>query len=109
MLSRCVARGRSSEDAAAIREFDGSGITGLGSILGKIAFDGDLIAGFQRVFGPAVPSQRIWRAALTLPFLNDTLVILHVEIDPYVRIEPLDLCNGSVQVDRLILIKFRGE
>src|SRR5262245_10566884 len=83
-----VAAGRAGEHAPAVGQFHQARVARLGSILRQHTVDGDLIAGLQRLLAPAVPRQRVRRAALTLPRLDLALVGLHLEVHPDVRVHP---------------------
>src|SRR5262245_16823202 len=108
-LRRRLGVGGTGEHAAAIRKLDDARVTGLRSVLREEALDDDIVAGFERVVAPAVASERVGRAAFALPVLRRALLVLHVEIDPDVRILPFELRDAALQLDLLGRVEFGGE
>ena len=64
---------------------------------------------FKESLAPAIPRQRVGRAALALPGLHAALVVLHIEVHPDVRIGPFDLRHGARQRHGLVRVEFGGE
>src|SRR6202035_1227312 len=86
---------------------DGSGVHPLDAALRQRARDGDLLTDFQRVTPPAPPLQPVRWAHFEAPVGDFTgVLVFHVDVDPRVRIGPLDLCDDAGQRDRLLAIEF---
>src|ERR1700728_540986 len=88
--------GRAREHALAARQFYGPSVTGVGPVLRTKTLNGSLIANFQRISAPAVAGKRIGRTALTLPMSHRAAVVLGVQINPDVRIHPVQFRNDTL-------------
>src|SRR5438874_6600136 len=106
---RIVAAHGSREHAAAVRELHHARVAGLRSVFGERAVDRDRVAHLQRVRAPAVARQRVRRTALALPGLHGAVVVLHIEIDPDVRVRPFELRDRALERDGLVRVEFGGE
>ena len=66
-------------------------------------------AGQQRLFRPAAAEQRVGSRGFDHPARHLAVVAFDVDVDPGVRIDPFHLRDRSLELDRLVRIKFRGE
>src|SRR5690349_24216607 len=74
--------GVADENFAAVGQLHGTRVAGVAGVFGAEAFNGDFIAGLQRVLAPALAGEAVGRAAFALPVLHSAALILHVEIQP---------------------------
>src|SRR6185503_6345612 len=101
---------RTDEQLLAIRERDVAAVGAIRTVLGLEALDEDLGALSQRLLVPATAQQRVGRATFDHPALDLTgLRILHVDVDPGVRVDPLHLHDRAPQLDRALRVEFRRE
>src|SRR5690606_12646474 len=102
-------RGRVAErQLAAVREADFRRAGARVSVARTERVDDDLGAGRQRVAVPAATEQRARGAALDTPALN-LAVHVGVDVDPRVRVDPLELHDLALEADRLVTIELGGE
>src|SRR4051812_13207382 len=106
---RRVRHHRAGEHAAAVGHRDRAHVAGLRSVFRHEAVDGDRLIDLERITRPAVARERVRRAPFALPRLYRALRVLHVEVDPDVRVAPLDLRHRAGQHDRLVRVELRGE
>src|SRR5712692_5622109 len=76
-----------------VRQHHRPGITGVGRILGSESLDGDFAPDLQGILAPALPGQRVRGPTLALPFSHSARLIFGVEVNPDVRIQPLEFCD----------------
>src|SRR5437870_1127816 len=86
-----IASRRTGEDVPAIGKLDEARVAGLRAVLGQHTLDGDLVAGLQGVHTPTVSRQGVGRPTFALPGLHASLLVLHIQVNPDVRIGPLEL------------------
>src|SRR5258708_36202642 len=65
-------------------------VAGLGAVFGDKSVDSHLVPRFQRVLSPAVAGQSVGRASFTLPLHEVSALILHIHINPDVRVCPFE-------------------
>src|SRR5882672_6780379 len=94
--------GRSGKHTLTARQLNGACIAGLGAVLSDKSLDGHLVSRFQCVLGPAVAGQSVGRAAFTLPLHNVSTLLLHVEINPDMRVGPFEFGYGARKLNRLV-------
>src|SRR5579863_6392890 len=75
--------------------------------LARIPADLDVIARLQRVFGPAGSAQLIWSGQLALPLFGFAFVICGLKIHLRMRIQILEIRDGSFYRDHLRRIERR--
>src|SRR6186997_2393545 len=98
--------GRPDEQLLAIRERDVAAIGTIRTILGLESFDENLGTLGQRVLRPTATQQRIRCAAFNHPALDlARRWILHVDVDPRVRVDPFHLHYGAAQLHRALGIE----
>src|SRR5690606_13384190 len=74
------------------------------------AVDGNGRADLERITPPAAPLQLMGRSELGPPVRDlARLGVANVEVDPDVRIRPLDLRHDALERNRLVRIELRGE
>ena len=78
-------------------------------VLGLVAVHDDLDAGRQAVTTQAAPKQHVGCATLDGPRLGGPVLLHHVEMDPGVRVHPLQLHDPALQLDRCVAVEFRAE
>ena len=76
-------------------------------VLGLIALNGQLGAHFQRPLGESAPQHDVGAAAFDHPIGDGAVRILHVDVNPGVRIDPFHLGDRSRQMDRLAAVELR--
>src|SRR5437764_2153551 len=92
---------RSQKQLAAVRERHVAAVGAqLRMIARLIAVDDDLGARLQRVLGDAAAEQRVRRPAFDHPLFLGPVGLRDLDVDPRVRIHPLDLRDRSLQQDR---------
>ena len=65
---------------------------------------------FKRFAAPSAALQTVRRSHLGAPVGHLAgLLVLHVDVEPHVRVGPLDLGHASLQRDRLVGVELRGE
>src|SRR6187401_1873280 len=78
----------------------------IGSVLRQKTTHFDFVANLQGFVGPARALEKMRRSHFEAPFCHLTILrVLDVEVDPHVRIGPIDLCNPPFQHDRLLIIE----
>src|SRR6185295_6836295 len=63
----------------------------------------------QRVARNAAAEQRVRRAALDRPLLDLAVRLLHVDVDPRMRVDQIDLGDRPLQLYWLARVELRGE
>src|SRR5262249_14377904 len=106
---RVVAAPGAGGQRPSVRELYRAPVAGLRSVLRQRAVDRDRVADLQRIGAPAVARERIWRSALALPRLHGAFVVLHVQIDPDVRVLPFEFRHRALQRDRLVRVELGGK
>ena len=101
--------GRTRKYALAARQLHRSRVAGVGAVLGAEALDGRLVAHLQRVPAPAIARQSVGRAAFTLPVRDRAALVLGVQINPDVRIHPVQFGNHTLQRDGFRCVELRRE
>src|SRR5688572_6561904 len=82
----------------------------LGAVFRQPPLDGDQLAVLQRFTPPALALQAVRGTHLGAPVLDLAgLLVLHVDVEPHMRIGPLDLGDGAAQLDRLVRVELRRE
>src|SRR5688572_27334903 len=97
------------EQLAAVGQRDVAAVGLLRAVAREVAVNVDLHARLDRVAGDAAPEQRIRRPALDRPRFHRAVGLLHVHVNPGVRIDPLDLRDGALQLDRLVDVELAGK
>src|SRR5262245_18718844 len=90
-----AAAGRREQSLAGALEGDGLRVGDGRSILGAAPLDGDDVAGLHRVARPAFPDERVRPTELERPVRGLAGGVLDVDVEPAVRIGPLDLRDRS--------------
>ena len=72
-------------------------------VLGLIALNGDLRAHFERSLGEPAPQHDVGAAAFHHPIGHCAVRVLHVDVNPGVRIDPFHVGDLARQMDRLVL------
>src|SRR5690606_18426096 len=94
---------RSAEvHAGAVGEDDLLRVRARRTVLRLEAADHDLRARRQRVLRPAAAQQRARSAALDLPALDRAVFLLDVDVEPRMRIDPLEHHDFTLERDRLV-------
>ncbi len=73
------------------------------------ADDRDSRAGRQRVPVPSQAHQDRWRAAFDLPALDGAIGLLHIDVQPGVRVHPLHHDHLTIERDLLVRVELGGE
>src|SRR5690349_8545205 len=108
-VARCPGSRRPKEQPLSVGQDHVCAIGAIGTILRAVPLDGDLRAGLQRFLGEATPHQRVRRAAFDHPPGDGAIGILHIEVNPRVRIDPIHLDDGALERHRLIGVELGGE
>src|SRR4051812_26453449 len=90
LVRRSGAR-RSDEQLAPVRQCDVARVGGRRAVLRAIAVDDDRRADRQVVLVPAAAQQRVRRAAFDGPVGHLAALVLDVDVDPRVRVDPFGL------------------
>jgi len=93
-----VITGRAAEHLLARWQSDHAGAGRVGAVLGAEGLDRHFIAHLEIVLPPAPPNQLNGRPGFELP-LFDARVDFGVDVDPGVRIHPLDFGDITFYVD----------
>src|SRR5690606_38956582 len=93
---------------AAVREADFRRRRARVAIASAERVHDDVSAGRQRVSVPAAAKQRARSAAFDAPAL-DLAVDGSIEVDPRVRVDPLELHDLAFETDRLVAVKLGGK
>src|SRR5579862_3091263 len=100
---------RSGKYPLAIGQSHAAGAAGIGTVLGKSPLNVNQIALFQGVPGPALPAQGVRRPAFALPMDRLTAGVLDIDVEPDVRIHPIDFRDRALQLYCLRSVIFRRE
>jgi hypothetical protein len=105
-----VATRRTSEYFLAIAESDGGGIQEIRTILGERAVNGHAFANFKGIPGPPAPEEHGWSGKFNFPIDHFSTGILRIQKEAGVRINPVDLRNGSRKRCRLgpVILRSKG-
>src|SRR6185503_4742715 len=99
--------GRTDEQLLAVRERDVAPVGPIRTVLGLEAFDEDLSALGERGLVPTTAEQRVWRAAFDHPpFHLPSGRVLHVDVNPGMRVDPFHLHDRAPQLDRTLGVEF---
>jgi hypothetical protein len=74
-----------------------------------IAVDRDLGARSERLLREPAPEEYVGCAPLDRPRLHFAVGLLHVDVNPDVRVHPFDLRDRGLEADRLVGVEFRGK
>src|SRR5262245_14377718 len=97
------------EQLAAVGERQVTAVAGVGPILREESLNDDLGARRKRVLREPSPKQGVRRPALNHPLHGLAIGSLDLEMDPAVRIDPLHLCDDTLQFEWLVGIELRSE
>src|SRR5687767_10084216 len=94
---RAAVIGCSSEKSSAIGQCDTAAGRMIRTVLGPVALHRNNSTDFQIVFAPPNSAQIGWRSSLKSPICNLSVGVLHVHVNPDVRVRPLKLghCSGN--------------
>src|SRR5262249_22307600 len=96
-------------DAFAVLEAHGAGVCEVGPILGARAIDDNHVSGLQGIPAPAVSHQYVRTSELTRPMNHFAGRVFNVEVDPRMRIDPIQPGNGAFELDRFRAVELRGK
>jgi len=86
---------------------DDLGVGVVRSVLRPRPFDGHLVARLQREPGPPEPHQPVRARQLEAPVRHLARRVLHVDINPGMRVRPLQLRDSARQLHRLVRVELR--
>src|SRR5216683_2724208 len=109
LLELLVSAGRSGKYFAAVWQHHFSRVGHLRTVLGQRTVHGDAIADLEGRPLPAIPDQNVRAGELQVPIRHLALLILDVDVEPRVRIQPFDTCHHAFQLDRLVGVVLRRE
>ena len=81
----------------------------LAAVLGLIALHNHLRANRHRVLVEPAANQTVWRCQLDGPVRRSSVALDDVDIQPGVRVEPIDPGDGAFERDRPVRIELRGK
>src|SRR5687768_6926700 len=102
-------RRRAGEERAAVGELDVRGAQYLRPITRDVAGDGDTRAGRQVLAAPSAAIQRVGGAEFNGPLGDLSLRVLHVDVQPRVRILEFHFRDGPRHRVRLIKMELRRD
>ena len=97
------------QDVPAVRERHASARGVVRAVLRAEPFDDDRFAELQLILDDAAAHQLAGRAAGESPGGDGAVSVLHVEVEPDVRVGPLDLLDDAGHLHRLGVVEFGGE
>src|SRR5215470_7415007 len=100
---------RTHEQPASVGEDEVAAVRAIRAVLRPIAFDRDFHTGFDRFAREAATEERVRRAAFYHPLRDGTVGVLHIDVDPRVRVDPLHFRNRALEDDGRVRIELRGE
>ena len=101
--------GGSSENLRAIAERNGSRIHCGGAVFGAVAFNSDLIAGFEASFLPTPAGERVRITGFAGPVRDLAVFIGGIDVKVHVGVHPIKLNNHAGEGDGLLVIVFGSE
>src|SRR5260370_19791681 len=97
------------QNFSTIAELDGSAIHRVGTIASKPAIDYEFGPNRQRLLISTSPQKSCRRAGFNRPVLNLSVLVLHIQKQPAVRISHLDFRKSSLDGNRLLVVKLCGK
>ena len=76
-------------------------------VLGATAFDGNDVTGVHRFPRPASPQKNVRTAHFKAPIRHLASVVFDVNVEPGVRIQPLEFRDRTCQLDRFLGVVLR--
>src|SRR2546425_5863732 len=109
-IARRAGAGRSQEQLAAVGVRDVAAVGPEQRVISRlIAVDDDQRAVLQRVARDATPEERIRRPAFDHPLLFRAVRFRHFQVNPGVRIHPLELRDRALQQHGSVRIEFAAK
>src|SRR5438876_5407304 len=100
---------RPHEQLSTVCEDHAAAVSDVRAVLRAIAFDDDLGADGKGALVPPAAQQLVRRAHFDFPADRLSVSVLDVDVQPGVRIDPLDLRDGPLQGHRVVGVEFRRE
>src|SRR5215470_2389835 len=97
------------QSLAGIRQDHYLSISVAAAVLRAKSFHRNHISDLQRVSAPASPGEQIGTSHFHSPVPYVAAIVLHVDVEPGVRILPLQLRDCARQLDRQLCVKDSGE
>src|SRR5689334_10525452 len=94
------------EHTSSIRKRDRVARSVERSVFRAEALDDDLVARFECGAAHAAALEHTWRAARESPVRDGAVGILHVDVEPDMRVAPLDTRHDAANLHRLFEIVF---
>src|ERR1041385_2639481 len=91
LLTLAFSLRRAGEDLTTIGQLYGAGIGQLGAVLRQRSGNRNLVALLQGVTSPTLAHQAVGAAEFQFPVVYRSVLFLDVDVEPRVRIHPLDL------------------
>ena len=100
---------RAQEQLASIRKGDIAAIGSVRAVLRTVSVDDDFGAFRQRAPRQTTAKQRVRRASLDHPARRLAVRLLDIDVNPGVRVDPLDLRHRSAQLYGFVRVELGGE
>src|SRR2546428_3163282 len=89
------------------RHRNSPGVAAVAAILGQRSGHDDLVTEFHRLALPAASLKSVWRTHLETPIRGGAILVLHIDVEPYVGIRPFHLRYKTLHCHWFVGIKFR--
>ena len=109
LVVRSARTGRAEEKLAPVLERHVPAVGPVGAVLGLVSVHDDDLADLDRVPLEATAKQAVRGPALDHPDLLAPVLGGHFQVDPRVRVHPLDPDDGPFEHERPVGIEFRSE
>src|SRR5215469_16795037 len=100
---------RSYKQFSSVRERDVPAVGAGRAVFGLKAFENDFRPFRKREFGKTATDEHIRGAGFEHPLRRGPILVLHVDVNPAMGIDHIDLGYDASQLDRLIRVEFGRE